>query len=73
MTGGGIIVFALSVRVCGSLITQTCHHEYIADFPSETHCRSAGDMLQVYPNVMGYHCRVETREYQFRPWIGNPF
>jgi hypothetical protein len=73
MTVGALVVFALSVRVCSPLIVESCHQERIADFVSEGLCHAAGRVMQVYPGVFGYRCRVEVREYQYRPGIGNPY
>ena len=73
MATGPVIVFALTVRVCGSLITDTCHYERVADFSTEAVCRAAGRLMVLYPSVFGFHCKIETREYQYRTGVGNPF
>jgi hypothetical protein len=73
MIVGGLVVFVLSVRVCSPLIIESCHYERIADFVSDGLCHAAGHVMQIYPNIFGYRCRVETHEYQYRPGIGNPY
>jgi hypothetical protein len=67
-----LIVFSLAVRVCGP-INEGCHWENIADYTSEPVCRAAGGVMQLYPRVFGYKCTVQTREYQYRTGVGNPF
>lgn len=73
MTHAAIIVFTLSVRICGAHITESCHFERVSDFSSEPLCRAAGRIMLIYPHVSGYKCKLETREYQYRTGIGNPF
>jgi len=73
MTHGALIVFELSLRVCGALITQTCHMERVSDFTTEAICNTAGHVMLLYPGVSGYKCKLEVREYQYRTGIGNPF
>ena len=73
MTHGAIIVFSLSIRICGAAITESCHMEHIADFTTEAICRTAGHVMILSPGVSGYKCKLETREYQYRTGVGNPF
>jgi hypothetical protein len=73
VTNVAIIMFSLSVRVCGSLITETCHYEHVSSFTSEPLCRAAGRIMSVYPTVFGFKCRLETHPYQYRTGTGNPF
>ena len=68
-----VIVFALTVRVCGLSVNAACHHEHIANFTTEPFCQAAGTIMLMYPRVNGYRCVIDTREYQFRPGVGNPF
>ena len=68
-----IIVFALTVRVCGLGIHDGCHHEHIADYTLEALCHAAGAVMMMYPQVNGYKCVIDTREYQYRSGTGNPF
>jgi hypothetical protein len=72
MTHGAIIVFELSLRLCGALVTQSCHMERVADFSSEAVCRAAGRIMLIYPGVSGFKCKLETREFPTLH-IGNPY
>jgi len=72
-TLGTIIVFQLSIRICGALVNQTCHWEKTADFSSEPVCRASGALMLMYPGVAGFKCKLETREYQYRTGVGNAF
>jgi hypothetical protein len=73
MTHGALIVFELSVRICGALITSGCHMERVSDFTTAAICNAAGRVMVLTPGVSGYKCKLQTREYQYRTGVGNPF
>ena len=73
MTNITLIAFSLSVRICGSLITESCHWEKAGEFTSEHFCHIAGRVMSIYPLIFGYKCRIETHPYQYRTGTGNPF
>jgi hypothetical protein len=69
--GGALIVFELSVRICGALITSGCHMERVADFTTAAICNAAGRVMVLTPGVSGYKCKLETRNIPMH--IGNSF
>jgi len=73
MTHGALIAFSLSVRVCGSLITESCHWESVSEFTTRQICHAAGRLMEMYPLVFGHRCKLETHPYQYRTGTGNPF